>query len=76
MKIIRQGKYFAVQHNNTNVLENVSFDEARNYLADNGNEDAAQPLFHHSNLVKGEKIIEPEFRGDVVVYLGGRYEQF
>lgn len=66
--MIRQGNMFAVQQNSTIVLENVTFEEARKYLADNGNEDAAKPLYNHSNLGHREQWIEPEFRGEVELH--------
>ena len=57
MKIIRNGKLFdVVTQNGTIVLENSTFDQAREFLAENGNKDAGQDLWNHSRTRRGEKV--------------------
>lgn len=73
MIIVRQGKNFVVQQNGTNIQENLTFDEARQFLAKNGNEDAQKPLVKHSLTVRGERIQDPAFRGEYELCLTGRY---
>lgn len=70
MKIKRQGKRFVVVQNGTVVLENVTFDQARDFLARNGNKDASKPIVKHSLKIRGERIQEPQFCGEYGLILG------
>ena len=57
MHITRNGKDFnVVQQNGTIVLERCTFDQAREFLANNGNKDAGQELWNHARTRRGEKI--------------------
>lgn len=69
MKIQRQGKQFIVLQKDTIVSQYNTFDEARLFLASNGNQDAALPLVSHSNKVRNESLIEPEFSGEYEIHL-------
>jgi hypothetical protein len=51
------------------LLENVSFDEAREFLAKQGKKDCEGDLYKHSNTLNNEKIIEPWFVGNYEVCL-------
>ena len=64
MKIIRNGKGFDVTQNSTIVLNNVTFEQARQYLATHGNKDAQAPLINHSSNSNKLQGLEPEFRGE------------
>lgn len=64
MKIQRHGKAFIVVQNNKTLLENATFDQARLFLAQNGNEDASKPIVKHSLKARGERIQEPCYCGE------------
>ena len=62
MKIKREGKFFIIINGFDTVKENLTFEEAREFLAKNGNEDAKKELHKHSKLLKDEKVLELEFQ--------------
>lgn len=57
MNIVRNGKNFnVVEINGIILLENTSFEQAREFLAENGNKDAKKDLWNHSRVRRGENI--------------------
>lgn len=57
MKIIRNGKLFdVVTQNGTTVYQNGTFEQAREFMAKNGNEDAGKELWNHARVRRGEKV--------------------